>query len=115
MLDVTWKDLLARTDLVGGDLLKMEGDGRVFRGPITEILKTKSCIYVRIEWGAELTKNGWVLSRKGEQLCVRQNDYVLAGFEDGRISLSCPFMVGVIYPKGGDKLDAKEVKGLEQE
>ena len=108
-----WEDVLQRDDIVGGDLETQE-DGRVYRGPISSIRIEGEMVYFRSPWTARMNADGtwekWHITGCGTntKMCP-PND-----IGEGRVQFSMPMLgFGVIFPKGGSKLDPSKVKGLD--
>ena len=115
MAAITWKDVLARTDLVGGDIETQE-DGRVFRGPIRSVRNAGNTILFETHWAAVMERPG-VWKKYGDAntaISVEMSWATPSDVGQGRVAFSIPFVgMATIFPKGGSKLDPKKVKGLE--
>ncbi len=108
-----WDQVLARTDLIGGDLESVE-DGVAYRGPIKSMEIQNGQVIIEGEWTARINpENGewelWHINR----LTVNAEHTVPQNISDGRIHFNM-LMLGyaTIFPKGGSKLDPARVKGL---
>ncbi len=115
---LTWNDVLARTDLIGGEL-EMNEDGMVFRGPIAAIEKKGHSIYFTLPWIGQLNPQ----TKEWNKLSTILDESVSCEVQptdlgDGKIQFSMPFMsVATIFPNDTElsKLDASKVKGLDKE
>lgn len=108
---MTWEDVLKRDDIVGGDLETQE-NGEIFRGPISRIVLKGGYVQFDSPWCARMEDGKWVTwpvypcSVKA-LLCSPRD------IGNGCVQFSMPFLgFGVIFPKGGSKLDPNEVEGL---
>jgi len=113
---LSWKQVLERDDLVGGDIETQEQVPRsgylVYRGPIKEIKEVNDEIQVHTEWVALLTEEGWVELDDGAPyfVAVAHTQHV-RDLGQGRLAFNIPDIgFAVIYPKGGSKLDRGQVK-----
>ena len=111
---MTWDEILKRDDLVGGDLETQE-DGDVYRGPLEKIERQGDMIRFSSPWTARMLGSQpgswekWHITSCSVTADVKPQD-----IGDGRICFTMPFLGhGVIFPKGGSKLDPAKVKGLE--
>ncbi len=107
---MTWEQVLQRDDIIGGDLETHE-NGSIYRGPISGIEIRGGRVHFEVPWVAKLENGTW------------KNYPVYPFFVDassapgeiggGRIHFEIPFIgFGVIFPKGGSKLDPARVEGL---
>ena len=114
---MTWEDVLKRDDIVDGDIETQE-DGDIYRGPISSIRLENGRVRIESPWTARmeggmssggLWKNWEVYPFSvNAELCPPQD------IGNGRIQFSMPGLgFGVIFPKGGSKLDPKKVEGLQ--
>jgi len=112
-----WEEVLARTDIVGGELETHE-DGEVFRGPISKVLTGKGEIRFECRWMAKMDKKaggGWKKWHI-QHLQITADMSPPSDIGNGRISFNMPFLgLAVIFPKGGSKLDPTKVEGLTRE
>jgi hypothetical protein len=112
MPKLTWDQVLARTDLIGGDIESQE-DGVVYRGPLSEIKVEGNSICFTSPWMARLepgtgTWHKWHINRCSVRKSLPPQD-----IGDGRILIQMPLLgVCTIFPKGGSKLQASSVVGL---
>ena len=115
MEEMTWEQVLARDDIVGGDLETQEG-GAVYRGPISEIKMEDSMVVFYSAWVAKMSMSAPGEWEKWDITTLRVNAELATPRDigDGRIMFMMP-MVGpaVIFLKGGSQLDPAKVKGLE--
>jgi hypothetical protein len=111
---LTWKEVFKRDDIVGGDNEEQDG-GQVFRGPIKSIILQPDGSYcIELEWCARLDPESgewkkWAIT----QSFVNDKETQPSDIGDGRIGyyrIMCG--PGVIFPKGGSKLDPSKVKDL---
>ena len=115
----SWREILERTDIVGGDLETHE-DGDVYRGPIEKIELKDGMVRITTSWCAKMPGMGetgfgtWVLHHGAPSpvsITERINPTDIGG---QRLSFDMPMLgFGVIFPKGGSKLDPEKVEGLE--
>lgn len=111
---MTWKEVLQRDDIVGGDLETQE-DGCVYRGPIDGIEMKDGQVHISSPWVARL------LPEKGEWEKWENNPFFITAelsppqdIGHGRIHFDIPMLgCATIFPKGGSKLDPAKVAGLE--
>ena len=107
----SWETILARTDIVGGDIASYEGNA-TFRGPISKIQMIEDMIKVEMEWTAKLVMGKWVKNETRTVLAIVYYS-MPAVIDEGRIYFPIPGIgLAVIIPKGGSKLNPKKVKGL---
>ncbi len=110
-----WEDVLRRDDIVGGDLETQE-NGVVYRGPISKVELKDGTVFFESPWIGILGEDGgW---RKGVFNCCSINAAISPPRDigDGRIQFNMPGLgLGVIFPKGGSKLDPAKVEGLRLE
>ncbi len=111
---LTWEEVLARTDLIGGDLESRELDGHVYRGPIQKIHNEKMSVVFQLEWTARRgLKAGEWDAWKNRLFSVNKTLVIPRDMRNGRIFLDIPFLgIATIFPRGGDKLYPAQVKGL---
>jgi hypothetical protein len=109
---LTWKDVIARTNLIGGDIETQE-DSVVFRGPIIEIKEEGDMIIFSSPWSARLNpQTGEWENWKNIPLSVNKM-FVPQDIGGGRIFFTLPFLgVCTLFPCGTSKLDPKKVKDL---
>ncbi len=107
-----WDAVLARQDLVGGDLETNE-DGAYFRGPITRLTRTDDQLVIETEWVARLDQNaGWKVY-ENRPLTVALDMTKPQDIGNGRVFFVLPFLgTCTIFPRGGSKLDPAKVDGL---
>lgn len=107
---LTWKDVLNRDDLIGGDIESIE-DGIVYRGPLAEIRQDGGMIRFISPWCAQMNDGEWENWHNTSSFV--STDIVPQDIGGGRVSFSMPFLgVCTIFPRNGSKLDAHRVKGL---
>lgn len=113
MTQLTWDKVLARDNLVGGDIESQE-DGVIYRGPLSEIKENGDDVRLSSPWCARLDPEtgeweNWRIT------FLSMNKYFVKPLDTGggRVSFIMP-LIGIctIFPKGGSKLDAKKVRGL---
>ena len=112
MGQITWEDVIKREDIVGGDLETHE-DGGVYRGPIELIELKDGYVRFRSPWVAKFdektgTWKNWHITSCGITAECKPND-----IGNGRIQFTMIMLgFGIIFPKGGSKLDPARVEGL---
>jgi len=112
MNQLTWEDVIKRDNIVGGDLETHE-DGDVYRGPIESIELKDGYVSFKSPWIAKLdqktgTWEKWHITSCGITAEIKPND-----IGDGRIQFNMTILgIGIIFPKGGSKLDSAKVKDL---
>jgi len=110
---MTWKELLERDDIIGGDLETREGQ-HIYRGPIEKIEIKGDCIYFTSPWTGRKHIEGGSWENWHINVCYVNTDVVPQDIGNNRIYFSMPYIgSAIIYPKGGSKLDPRKVKGLE--
>ena len=118
---LTWEEVLKRDDIVNGDI-QIDEDGYILRGPINEIAIENGYVYIRVLWMARRKINRmsvelgnvWEYCRK--KFHSVSADILPLDIGRGRISIvkkSDPKSWAIIYPKGDEKLDPANVRGLE--
>ena len=111
-----WKDVLQRDDIVGGDLETQE-DGAYYRGPISKIELRDGLLYIESSWVARMVPGGgggWEKWDVPFPFFVNPKDVSPQDIGEGRVMFNMPLLgIGVIFPKGGSKLDPAKVKGLQ--
>lgn len=108
---MNWQDVLNRDDIVGGDLETQE-DGVVYRGPIASIELKNGLVYFTLPWMAVLNNGKWLKWHTRD--CFVIADCLPHNIGNGRIKFEMPFLgFGVIFPRGGSKLDPAKVEGLD--
>jgi len=125
-MGLTWEEVVTRADLVGGDFAFREC-GVAYRGPIKAIrLEGGIFLVVELEWTATMNPEtcGWEKCELGsggfrEKEITNTESYFVRGVSpenSGQWQIAFPISGtrewGVIYPKGGNKLDPATVKGL---
>lgn len=114
---MTWDKILVQDDLIGGDFEWHESD-MVYRGPVRSLQHNGPVIEIQTEWTALLTgiRHGptsvW---EKCESVPVALNpEYcpILERSDGGVVFLVPSLGTGVLFPKGGSKLDPERVRGL---
>ena len=109
---MTWDDVLKRDDIVGGDIETHE-DGYVYRGPISSIRIESGMVRYESPWCARMPEDmsaGW----EPWDITVGfvSSSVVLRSIGDGRVLFHIPGLgFGVIFLKGGSRLDPAMVKG----
>lgn len=108
---MTWEDVLKRNDIVGGDIETQE-DGVVYRGPLSGIRMEGNHVHFDSPWCARMEGSKWktwpVYPCFVEKMTSPPRD-----IGNGRIQFNMPMLgFGVIFPKGGSKLDPAKVEGL---
>jgi len=119
-VNMHWKDVLARTDLVGGDIKCHKGQS-IFRGPIERIRLRNGFIHITTKWMAEMPvihqggSKKWKLSNpEHSSLIINPKKARLQNVQQNRVLyFTLPGVLYVIFPKGESKLDPTEVEGLE--
>ncbi|MFA5888638.1 MAG: hypothetical protein WCW47_01370 [Candidatus Paceibacterota bacterium] len=110
---MTWEDVLRRDDIVGGDLETQE-DGTYYRGPISKIELRDGLIFFESPWVARLVPGSEWEKWQIFPFYINPTEVSPQDIGDGRIMFTMPFLgAGVIFPKGGSKLDPAKVKGLQ--
>ena len=113
MRTMTWEEVLARDDLIGGDIESQE-DGDVYRGPLAEIREEGDAIIFSSHWCARLNRetSGW---EKWHITSLLVSKSMVTPVDAGtdRVFLSLPALGAcTIFPKNGSKLDPSKVRGL---
>ena len=112
-----WEDVLKRNDIIGGDIETQEGDD-AYRGPLSGI---------KLENGLVRFESPWMAKREGgmrgdgkwknwpiNTCFVNAKECPPRDIGNGRIQFNMSFLgFGVIFPKGGSKLDPSKVEGLQ--
>ena len=114
---MTWDDVLKRVDLIGGDIETQE-DGDIYRGPLSGIKLDGGMVSFESPWVAKMESG---MSGDGKwknwqvyPCFVNANECPPQDIGNGRIRFNMPMLgFGVIFPKGGSKLDPGKVKGLQ--
>lgn len=108
-----WNEVLKREDLIGGDIESQE-DGVTYRGPLAEIKEDGNVVRFSSPWCARLNpetgewENWHITSSFASKDMVTPQD-----IGNGRVFFQMPFLgVCTIFPKNGNKLDTKKIKGL---
>ena len=115
---MTWDEVLERDDIVGGDL-EIKENGDLYRGPIKTIELTGEKIVIEREWTALLPlasgkKGDFWQKWENNQISFHQDFCLPNDIGAGRVLFEIPTVGwGVIFPKGGSKLDPAKVEGLE--
>src|SRR3989338_3612437 len=105
-----WEEVLQRDDIIGGELETQEA-GSLYRGPIGEIKLEGGTVYITSPWMAKMSKTGWKAWDKTS--CSVGADCEPKDIGSGRLWFNMPMLgFGVIYPKGGSRLDPDRVEGL---
>ena len=112
-MTLTWNDVLARDDLIGGDIESQE-DGIAYRGPLIKIEEDRDAIRFTTSWMARLnpttgTWENWHIT----SWFVSKNEITPQDIREGRVFFTLPFLgVCTIFPKGGSKLEESKVRDL---
>lgn len=112
MTKLTWEEVVARRELIGGDLESVE-DSVVYRGRIKSIRLVGDQVIFESDWTAIRDGSGqwrkWHINR----LSVEKNCSAPQDIGAGRIYFNL-FWLGhaAIFPKGGNSFDSTKVKGL---
>ncbi len=116
--NLTWEDVLKRTDIIGGDI-HIDDGGYIFRGPISGIKLEKGHIYIDVSWMARIEISRMSIGLgKGWESCNMSFYRVSVStlptdIGNGRISLGVSSKeFSILFPKGDKKLDPAHVKGL---
>lgn len=115
---MTWEELLKRGDIVGGDLETQEGKD-LYRGPIKSIRQDGKFVFFTLEWVATMRPGETVWhksARENGEISVNTKKVTLqrcGQTRDGWFLILTG--LGAIFPKGEDKLDPAEVRGLNQQ
>lgn len=114
---MTWEDVLKRDDIVGGDIETHE-DGDIFRGPIESIALRDGVVLIRSPWIATTPELGnpncgqWK-KHSGASFCYVNVEIPPEDIGQDRLQFNMPLLgIGIIFPKGGSKLDPAKVEGL---
>ena len=118
MDDMSWEELLARTDLIGRDA-ENRYSGNVYRGPVTSVYREDNDIKIATAWTANSRSNHSVwrvhnLSRP--DLWVVPIDVCqVFECEKGLIKIRFVWLTGnsVLFLPHGNNLDPATVEGLE--
>ncbi|MFZ2484464.1 MAG: hypothetical protein WAX80_02925 [Minisyncoccia bacterium] len=112
-----WEDVLKRDDIVGGDIETQE-DGSIYRGPLSGIKMENGLVHFESPWIAQM-EGGMGGDGKWKNwpvypCFVDAKRSPPQDIGNGRIQFNMPFLgFGVIFPKGGSKLDPDKVEGLQ--
>ena len=113
---MTWNDVLARTDLVGG-FIESHEEGDRFYGPISEIIKDGKTICIKSPWYARLnTDTGdWEKWGAAEVVSVVEDFAQPVSDGDGSVLFSMQLLGNyALFPNdlSTSRLDSNEIKGL---
>lgn len=117
---ITWSEVLARTDIVGGEI-EVQETLEVVRGPIRAIGRDRDTIFFCFEWTAVLPnpmlgKGGhWTYEDKKDPRFYNVSDELITPSDlgEGRIGfLLAGVGMFVIFPKGGSRINRSNVQGL---
>lgn len=110
---LTWDDVLARTDLIGGDMECIERNV-AYRGPLSQMRVSGDIIYFDSLWCARRNPNtGEWKKWRNTPLYVNKTAVTPQDLGHGRVHFSVPFAgVCTLNPKNGNELDPRKVKGL---
>ena len=108
---MTWEQVLQRNDIVDGDVETQE-DGYVYRSPISGVEMRNGMVHFEAPWAARMEDGKWK-NWPVYPLSVNASTSQPSDMGSGRIQFNMPFLgFGVIFPKGGSKLDPSKVEGL---
>jgi len=107
---LTWKDVLQRDDIVGGDLRYLFGS-TMYRGPIKSI-SGPTHILIEFEWLAIYDGNGQWVTSCVDRLLFSGRLYPPRDIGQGCVSFQMLIGSCTIFPKGGEKLNPADVAGL---
>ena len=113
-MTLSWEEVLKRDDIVGGEIETQE-DGAVYRGPISKIELRNGKVHFEASWMATMNpREGRWRNWKVYPFYVDPQLSSPQDIGNGRIQFNIPFIgLGVIFPKGGSKLDPAKVEGLQ--
>lgn len=104
---MSWDEVAALEDLIGGDLEIQDKDLGVSRGPVCEIRVDRDYVAIQCDWRAEPVKDrGWVLRDEEPENArfVFDHKYLNAiprDAGDGRVSFHVDYTGPcMLYPKG---------------
>ncbi len=111
-----WEDVLKRDDIIGGDI-EVQQDDYIYRGPINSIRIENGKVYIELSWVARMSLSLGESWKAWHITCFVFSTSVLpTDMGDDRVSLGMSHRgYGIIFPKGGSKLDPAGVKGLSQD
>lgn len=113
MPELTWDAVLANKALIGGEIESQE-DGRVYRGPLSNIEAEGDSIRFTSPWTARMDPETGKWEKWHINTCsVSKEMSQPQDIGDGRIFFMMPFLGPcTIFPNGGSRLDRCKVEGL---
>ena len=110
---MTWDEVLARTDLVGGECESVIRD-LTCRGPIFHIHRDGASIFIDLKWCARLDQKTETWEVHPVSSVQILDDLSATELDDGRICFTAPHSAVSLFPKvaGATKIDGDKVKGL---
>ncbi len=113
-LDLTWEQVFARDNIVGGEVEEKTGDF-IYRGRIEKVDRlTNGYWEIYLTWTARRsTEDGnWVSHGEADTVLVHDIGTIPEELEGGRIAYARLYGTSIIYPVGWPTLNPAEVEGI---
>ncbi len=95
--------------------LEIDDRKKTYRGPLTKIVIHNESLIFFFLWSADLNTNAniWQVARNKTAAILPITTLVEKGVDSCLVLTTPEILIGKIYPKGGSRLDPKDVVGLD--